>query len=85
MKVIMIQIIKKYLVLILILFSVSVFGQSNIPEPPPQGGNPTGDGTPMGEGAPIGGGITLLLAMGAAYGGKKYVDYRKKLKNEMED
>lgn len=81
----MIQIIKIYLVLILILFSVSLFGQSNIPpEPPPQGGTPTG-GTPMGEGAPIGGGITLLLAMGAAYGGKKYVDYRKKLKNEMED
>ena len=82
----MIQKIKKYLVLILILFSVSVFGQGTIPpEPPPQGGNPTGDGTPMGESAPIGGGITLLLAMGAAYGGKKYVDYRRKLKNEMED
>ena len=59
---------------------------SQTPPDPPS--NPTGDGsTPVGDdgGAPIGGGVAMLLAMGAAYGGKKYYDYRRKLKNEIED
>ena len=36
-------------------------------------GNPgdTPDGTPLGGGAPIGSGIGILIALGAAYGGKK--------------
>jgi len=33
-------------------------------------GNPEG-GTPVGGGAPIGNGIEILLALGAAYGGRK--------------
>lgn len=57
--------------------------------PAPNGGNdPGGSNTPVGTdggGAPIGGGVAMLMAMGAAYGGKKYYDYRQKLKNEMED
>jgi hypothetical protein len=49
--------------------------------PPPNGGNgaPTpGNNTPVGGGAPIASGIGILLALGAAYGGKKVYDYRKK-------
>lgn len=81
----MIKKVKKYIVLIGILLTTSVLGQNNLPEPPPQGGDPTGGGTPMGGGAPLGGGIIMLMCMGAAYGGKKYFDYRKKIKNEMDD
>jgi hypothetical protein len=49
--------------------------------PPPNGGsNPTSSGnTPVGNGAPIGSGLFILLGLGAAYGGKKIWDYRKKL------
>jgi hypothetical protein len=46
--------------------------------PPPNGGDTPGQGgnTPVGGGAPIAGGIGILLALGAAYGGKKVWDYR---------
>jgi len=45
--------------------------------PPPNGGNgaPSGGNTPVGGGAPIAGGIGILLALGAAYGGKKVYDF----------
>lgn len=58
-------------------------GQGAVP-PPPDNHGESGDQLPGGR-APIGGGIAMLLTMGAAYGGKKYYDYRKKLNNEMED
>jgi len=80
---------KKSLRKILIIFFLSIIGttgafaQSN--PPPPPGDHGTGSDQTTGEGAPIGGGVAMLLTMGAAYGGKKYYDYRKKLKNEMED
>jgi|DewCreStandDraft_4_1066084.scaffolds.fasta_scaffold79240_2 hypothetical protein len=35
------------------------------------GGSPVGQGTPVGGGAPIDGGFSILLAMGAIYGGSK--------------
>jgi hypothetical protein len=47
--------------------------------PPPNGGNnpsePGSGNTPVGGGASIAGGIGILLAMGAAYGGKKVYDF----------
>ena len=52
--------------------------------PPPDNHGESGD-QERGGTAPIGGGIAMLLTMGAAYGGKKYYDYRKKLNSEMED
>ena len=55
----------------------------NVP-PPPDNHGESGD-QERGGTAPIGGGIAMLLTMGAAYGGKKYYDYRKKLNSEMED
>ncbi len=72
------NIIAAFLITILPLIS---FGQ-DVPPPPANHGE-TDDQEPRG--APIGGGVAMLVAMGAAYGGKKYYDYRKKLNNEMED
>ncbi len=48
--------------------------------PPPNGGQTPGEGgnTPVGGGAPIAGGLSILLALGAAYGGKKVYDFRKR-------
>lgn len=51
--------------MILPLFSI---GQMRGPENP--GGDPIGE-DPIGGGAPIGSGIGILMALGAAYGGKK--------------
>ncbi len=51
---------------ILPLFSI---GQMGGPDDP--GGEPGGDPINPGGGAPIGSGIGILMALGAAYGGKK--------------
>ncbi|MCF8307459.1 MAG: hypothetical protein K9I68_00470 [Bacteroidales bacterium] len=72
------NIIAALLITVLPLISL---GQ-NVPAPPDQHGSDTNQSA---ESAPIGGGVAILLSLGAAYGGKKYYDYRKKLKNEMED
>ncbi|MCF8366065.1 MAG: hypothetical protein K9H16_09800 [Bacteroidales bacterium] len=47
------------------------------PPPPNGGGNPGSGNTPVGGGAPIAGGIGILLALGAAYGGKKVFQVAK--------
>lgn len=71
-------------VALLTILPLLPYGQSpdNVPPPPDDKGQ--SGNQPQGV-APIGGGIAFLVAMGAAYGGKKYYDYRKKLKNEMDD
>ncbi len=77
--------LKKTAITIVMIIAVNVAFSQAPPDPP---GDPTGDGsTPVGDGggAPIGGGVAMLLAMGAAYGGKKVYDYRKKIRNEMTD
>jgi len=74
--------IKKTIIIIGLIWPILLTAQ--VP-PPPNGGNNPDNNDPVGNGAPIGGGIAMLLAMGAAYGGKKYHDYRKKLHNEMEE
>lgn len=45
------------------------------PPPPPSGHGYGGDQGPVG--APIDGGLGILMAMGAVYGGKKYLEYKK--------
>lgn len=42
-------------------------------DPPPVGGDPTGDpgSTPIGGSAPIGSGFALVLGLGIAYGARK--------------
>lgn len=66
----------------LLSLSISALGQGAPPPPPPGGGsggnqNQNGGG---GGGAPVGGGLGILLALGAAYGGKKiYTAYTKQI------
>ena len=64
-------------ILSITLISLSLSAQT---PPPPNGGDTPGQGgnTPVGGGAPIAGGIGILLALGAAYGGKKVYDFRKR-------
>jgi hypothetical protein len=69
------NIIKILFVTVLISCSISVLAQA----PPPPPGNPSsgGGGSPGPVGAPIDGGLGILLAMGAAYGGKKLYKARQ--------
>lgn len=65
---------KKILITALFLLSISfttseLFAQ--VPPPPPGGHGEGGNQPANGGGAPIGGGLGILLALGAAYGGKK--------------
>jgi hypothetical protein len=51
------------------------------PPPPPGGHGGSGNATPpSGGGAPIDGGLSILLALAAAFGAKKVYDMRKKEK-----
>ncbi len=68
------------LMVIMFLMTSPAFSQSANSEPPDPGGNPTGE-TPVGGGAPIGGGTFILLALGAAYGGKKIYALKEEEEN----
>lgn len=57
----------------LLLFLISFFVHAKPPLPP--GGNPPDCWPPPC--IPIDGGISLLIAAGAVYGGKKLYDYKK--------
>ena len=57
-------------------------GQMMGPEDP--GGDPIGE-DPIGGGAPIGNGIGILLALGAAYGGKKLYTLFNDQKESLEE
>lgn len=64
----------KFFVTLFILTVLSVnFSMAQTPPPPNgNGGNPTQGGhTPVGGSAPIAGGLSIILALGLAYGGKK--------------
>ena len=62
--------------LILTLSFTALLAQSAPPDP--NGGNDPGSGnTPVGNSAPIGSGVGILLALGAAYGGKKIYERKK--------
>jgi hypothetical protein len=59
------------------LLAVPVIMMAQTP-PHPNGGNAPGSGnTPVGGASPIDGGITLMMALGAAYGAKKVFKLRK--------
>ena len=65
--------------LLLTLFAINsqlLFAQGAPPPPPDGHGGDTNQ--PAGDGAPIGSGLAILLSLGAAYGGKKVWDFRKK-------
>lgn len=74
----------KYFVLgLLLILTVSVFAQGG-PPPPPDNTHGSGNDFSYGGGAPIGSGIGILLALGAAYGGRKLYRYYKDY-NVLED
>lgn len=56
-----------------IFISSAAFAQN--PPPPPE--DPSGGGGPVGGGTPVGSGLIILIALGAAYGGKKIYQMRK--------
>lgn len=75
----------KHLLLAIFFIVLSfVFNTSKAdpPPPPPPGGHGSGGNQPP-VGAPIDGGLGILIAMGAAYGGKKlYTAKKDKKKTE---
>jgi hypothetical protein len=72
------QMIQKLTVfLIMAMLSVSPVLIAQDPPPPPGNHGETGNQSPPGGGAPIGSGIALLLALGAAYGGRKLYKLKK--------
>ena len=68
-------IIKTVATAAMVLLSFVLFAQN--PPHPNNGGGPGAGNTPVGGGAPIDGGLTFLLIMGAAYGGKKIYKIRR--------
>jgi len=56
---------------VIVLLSVVAFAQPGPPPGPPCGG-------PFGPACPIDGGVSLLIAAGLAYGGKKSYDIARK-------
>lgn len=65
----------KILLIALFAFNTSLLFSQSAPPPPPSGHGQSGN-QPAGNGAPIGSGLGILLALGAAYGGKKVWDYK---------
>jgi hypothetical protein len=59
----------------ILFFNVNLMAQDP-PPPPPEGHGQTGNQVPGG-GTPIGSGLLIMLALGAAYGGKKLRNIRK--------
>jgi len=76
---------KLFSILLVALFvSLSIVASADPPTPPPNPSSGGGGGGPVG--APIDGGLSILLAMGAAYGGKKLYQARKeKHEDEQEE
>ena len=62
-----------------IFLSLPLLSLAQNPPHPNGGNNPGGGNTPVGGGAPIDGGLSILIALGAAYGGRKI--YRMKQNN----
>nr|NQU93917.1 hypothetical protein [Bacteroidota bacterium] len=73
---------KKLILSVIFLFTMGALSAQTPPPPNGTGGAPGGGNTPVGGGAPVGGGLFLLLAIGAAYGGKKVYNMRKEKTKE---
>lgn len=77
----------KKIIITISIFSILLYAiETNIAQPPPppfDAGNPSGGGGEGPVGAPIDGGLGILLAMGAAYGGRKlYKGWKEKKEQE---
>jgi hypothetical protein len=64
---------------VFLAFSLCLSNQLMAQPLPPQGHGSTGD---QADGAPLDGGISLLLLLSAAYGGKRIHQFRKDKKND---
>ena len=67
---------KKITSTIIVIFIILIPLTIAASEPGDPTGDPSGE-TPIGGGAPIGGGTFILIALGAAYGGKKIYRIKK--------
>lgn len=65
--------------IISIVFLILSFYMNTNAQPPDPPEDPQSGGEVVGGGAPIGSGLAILLTLGAAYGGKKVWDFRRKL------
>lgn len=68
---------RKFIVLLVFILGTSGLVICQAPPTPPSGGA-TPCGGPFGTVCPIDGGVSLLIAAGAALGGKKAFDLKKK-------
>lgn len=78
------KIIVQLVLVITFTFSAQALLAQGAPPPPP-GGHGSSQNEPAngGGGAPIGGGLGILLALGAAYGGRKI--YKAWQQNKLEE
>ena len=77
MKIINIKKLKTVLLTLSLLLVLTFTASADVP-PPPGGSGGTGPGgSDLPVGAPIDGGLSLLLILGAAYGSKKAMNFRK--------
>ncbi len=60
-----------------LVIMLPLFPIAQTPPHPNGGGGPGGGNTPVGGGAPIDGGLSILLALGGIYAGKKIWGLRK--------
>ncbi|MDD4374898.1 MAG: hypothetical protein PHG67_13375 [Bacteroidales bacterium] len=80
MKKIIVQVV---LVIGLSLSSMALLAQGAPPPPPGGHGSSQNEPANSGGGAPIGGGLGILMALGAAYGGRKI--YKAWQQNKLEE
>lgn len=77
---------KKILIKLSFIIAFTISSTALLAQGPP---NPPGDpgleGPPVGGGAPIGSGVGILLALGAAYGGKKLYTFYSKNEEMLEE
>jgi hypothetical protein len=76
MKKLIIRTAAIFILLMGFMFAIPANGQNGNPPPPPDthGSN---QNEPPGGGAPVGSGLAILLALGAAYGGRKLYRLRE--------
>jgi hypothetical protein len=77
MKKLIVHITSALILMLGIMLVDPAYGQSGDPPPPP-GGHGSTQNQPPGGGAPVGSGLAILLSLGAAYGGKKVYETRRK-------
>jgi hypothetical protein len=77
MKKLIVHITSALILMLGIMLVAPAYGQNGDPPPPP-GDHGSTQNQPPGGGAPVGSGLAILLALGAAYGGKKMYEIGRK-------